>query len=362
MASHIQERNTVSPNLTFVIIHAMLFGIDFLLLTIKPVQMAGQDAWTAVLLCSAGIHIVIVMMYSVLNRHQTDLMNIHIRLFGKWIGLMLNLIFTVFFLFVAVYQLRLFIEVIQVWVFPEMQTWSLALVLLLIAYYIISCGFRVIVGICMFSLINTVLFLTIFFMIPYFHFNNLLPAMSHSPYDILGAMKELTASYMGIEMIPFCYTFIKTPQKSQKWAHWGVLSMTFIYAVEVIFAVITFKPEQLSNEVWPGLTKYKFIHFPFVERFEFIGSSATVLRLFPIICLCIWVASRIMKFTFSIRQIRVLPFLLILVFIATCLIPNRIGVDVVQYWIKLSGISVIFVYFPALYLFDILRAKVEKTK
>ncbi|AZN41729.1 GerAB/ArcD/ProY family transporter [Paenibacillus albus] len=330
MTTHIQDRNTVSPFLTFVIVHSMLFGIDFLLLVIKPVQLAGQDAWTSVLLCSAGIHIVIVLMYSVLNRHQTDLINIHIHLFGKGVGMMLNLLFTAYFLFVSVYQLRLFIELIQVWVFPELHTWSLALGLLFIAYYIIASGFRVIVGICTFSLLNTVLFITIFFMLPYFHLNNLLPAMSHSPKDILSATKELTASYMGIEILLFCYPFIKTPKKSQKWAHFGVLSMTLIYVVEVLFAVITFKPEQLSNEIWPGLTKYKFIQFPFVERFEFIGSSATVLRLFPVICLCIWVSSRIMKFTFSIRQVRVLPFLLGVVFIATCLIPNRIGIDVVQ--------------------------------
>ncbi|MBM7569017.1 GerAB/ArcD/ProY family transporter [Paenibacillus sacheonensis] len=362
MTSHIHERKTVSPYLTFVIVHAMLFGIDFLFLVIKPIQMAGQDAWTGVLLCSVGIHIVIVMMYSILNRHRTDLMHIHIRLFGQGIGMMLNMIFTVYFLFVSVYQVRLFIEVIQVWVFPELKTWSLALVLLLIAYYIISGGFRVIVGICMFSLINTLFFVTIFFMIPYFHFNNLLPAMSHSPHDIFGATKDLTTSYMGIETLLFCYPFIKTPEKSQKWAHWGVLSMTLIYVVEVIFTIITFKTEQLSDELWPGLTKYKFIQFPFVERFEFIGSSATILRLFPVICLSIWVSNRIMKFTFAIRQRKVLPFMLGLVFIATCLIPNRVGVDLVHSWIRQSGISVIFGYIPALFLFDISRTKVKKTK
>jgi spore germination protein AB len=138
--------------------------------------------------------------------------------------------------------------------------------------------------------------------------------------------------------------------------------MTFIYVVEVIFSVITFKPEQLSNEVWPGLIKYKFIQFPFVERFEFIGSSATVLRLFPVICLCIWLSTRILKYTCAIRQKRALPFLLVIVFVATCLIPNRIGVDAVQSLIKVSGISVIFGYIPFLYLYDILRIKVKKPK
>ncbi|NBD24620.1 GerAB/ArcD/ProY family transporter [Paenibacillus glycinis] len=362
MTSPIQERYTVSPYLTFVIVHAMLFGIDFLFASVKPVLIAGQDAWMSVLLCSLGIHIVIAMMYRVLNRHRTDLMSIHIRLFGRWIGLMFNLAFAVYFLFVTVYHVRLFIEVIQVWVFPDLKTWPLAAVVLLIAYYIISCGFRVIVGIGMFSLLNTVLFATIFSMVPFFHFNNLLPAMSHSPEDILSAAKELTISYMGIEMLLFCYPFIKTPEKSQTWAHAGTLSMTLLYVMEVIFGVITFKPRQLAHEIWPGLTKYGFIQFPFVERFEFIGASATVLRLFPVIGLCVWVASRIMKFTFAVRQMTVLPFLLGLVFIAVCLIPNRIGVDAVQSWIRLSGIGVIFVYVPALFLFDTLRAKVIKTK
>ncbi|TCM90673.1 spore germination protein (amino acid permease) [Paenibacillus sp. BK033] len=359
MTVNIKERYTISPSFTFIIIHAMLFGINFVLMTVKPIQFAGQDTWVAVLLCSAAIHLVVFMMYSLLNRHQMDLISLHILLFGKWIGLMLNLLFAFYFLLVTVYQVRLFIEVIQVWVFPEMKTWSMALVLLVIAYYIISSGFRVIVGICTFSLLNTVLFATIFFMIPYFHFNNLLPAMSHSPHDIFKASKELTTSYMGIEILLFCYPFIKTAKKSQKWAHWGLISMTSLYIIEVVFAIITFKPEQLAHEVWPALTKYKFIQFPFVERFEFIGASATVLRLFPVICLCIWVTSRIMKFTFSIRQVTALPFLLGFVFIAICLITNRIGVDVVQSWIRLSGITIIFGYIPFLYLFDILRAKVK---
>ena len=362
MTSQIHERYTVSPYLTFVIVHAMLFGIDFLFVSVKPIDIAGQDAWMAVLLCSLGIHIVIAMMYGILNRHRTDLINIHIRLFGTWIGMLLNLLFAVYFLFISVYQVRLFIEIVQVWVFPDLETWSLALILLLIAYYIIAGSFRVIVGIGMFSLLNTILFATIFAMIPFFHFNNLLPAMTHSPNEIFNAAKELTVSYMGIEMLLFCYPFIKTPAKSQKWAHWGTLSITVLYVMEVIFGAISFKSGQLAHDIWPGLTKYGFIQFPFVERFEFIGASATVMRLFPVIGLCIWASSRIMKFTFPIRQVTVLPILLAMVFIAICLIPNRIGVDVVQYWIRLSGICVIFGYIPALFLFDMLMAKAGKPK
>lgn len=167
MTSQIHERYTVSPYLTFVIVHAMLFGIDFLFVSVKPIDIAGQDAWMAVLLCSLGIHIVIAMMYGILNRHRTDLINIHIRLFGTWIGMLLNLLFAVYFLFISVYQVRLFIEIVQVWVFPDLETWSLALILLLIAYYIIAGSFRVIVGIGMFSLLNTILFATIFAMIPF---------------------------------------------------------------------------------------------------------------------------------------------------------------------------------------------------
>ena len=361
MIPSVNERYTVSPFLLFVIIQSMQFGLRILFMAIKPIELAGQDAWISVLLSAFSIHLVIWMMYRILNHNKTDLIQIHKLFFGKWAGNALNLFFILYYLLNAAHQIRYFIEVIQVWVFPDIETWILALVLLLLVYYIIAGGFRVIVGICLLSFVNTFLFLFMLFTAPYFHFHHLLPILNHSPGEILEASRALTFSYAGVEILFFCYTFIKTPQKSEKWAHLANISITILYLAEIIFSLLLFKQEQLSTEIWPGLTKYQFVQFPFIERFEFIGASATLFRLFPIVCLCIWASSRIMKYTFSVKQSKVLPFFLLAVFVAVCLIPNRIGIQFVQRWLENIGLHLIYLYIPFLFIFDLIRTKARKT-
>ncbi|TFE27548.1 GerAB/ArcD/ProY family transporter [Cohnella luojiensis] len=361
MKSTEHPRFTISPYLVFVLIHSMQFGPEYLTMANKPIQLAGQDAWISVILCGISFHIVIWMMYRILNRNETDLIHIHQQFFGKWAGGGLNFIFIVYFLTVASFQTRLFIEIIQVWLFPDLETWALALVLLLLVYYIVAGGFRVIVGICMFSLVRHLLILSLFFTAGSFHFNNLSPIMDHSLIDIIQAGKELTFPYLGVEMLLFCYTFIKTPRKSQKWAHLGNFVTTLSYLIVTFFSLLLFKPEQLSKEIWPQLTKYKFVQFPFIERFEFVGASSQILWAIPIICFCLWASSRMFKFMFTVKQLTVLPILLILVFTAVCLIPGRNLIEVVETMLSKIGFYIIFAYIPFVYIVDIVRMKVRRT-
>lgn len=361
MNSSVNVRHTVSPYLIFVMVQSMQFGLGFLFMAVKPTQLVGQDAWVSVILCAISIHVVIWMIYRILNHNEADLIHIHQQFFGKWAGRSLNLIFIVYFLLNSTYQIRLFIEVIQVWIFPDLETWPLAMVLLLLAYYMVAGGFRVILGICSLSLINNILFLSLLFTAPFFHFNNLLPIMDHSASDIIKATKELTFSYVGIVMLFFSYSFIKSPKESQKWAHWGNFAITILYLVEIIFQLLLFKSEQLSTEIWPALAKYKFIQFPFLERFEFIGASATILRLFPVIGLYVWASSRMMKVMFNVKQLTVLPIFLVLIFTAVCLIPDRNSTEVVQSWLSKTGFCIIYVYIPFMYIFNIVRIKVRRT-
>lgn len=355
------ERYTISPYLIFFMLQSMLFGLEFLSMAIKPIQLAGQDAWIPLFLCAISAHIVMYMMYQILNHNQADLIQIHQQFFGKWVGGGLNFIFITYFMLISIYQVRLFIEIIQVWIFPDLETWSIALALLLLTYYMVSGGFRVIVGICLLSFLNHIFFLSMFFTFPFLHFNNLTPIMDHSLMDIIKATKELSFSYRGMEFLFFCYTFIKAPQKSQKWAQRAIVAMTILYLVEIFFSLLLFKPEQLPTEIWPALSKYKFVQFPFIERFEFIGSSAMILRMFPIVCLSIWSSGRIMKSMFSVKQLTMLPIFLVLIFIAVCCIPDRKSIEGIQTWISMTGFCILYVYIPFLYIFSAIKMKVRRT-
>ncbi|SDW06687.1 GerAB/ArcD/ProY family transporter [Paenibacillus sp. CF384] len=356
-----QARLTVSPYLVFPLVHSMQFGSEYLDMSIKPIQFAGNDTWISVLICGLFFHIIIWMIYGILNGNKTDLLQIHQRFFGKFVGRGLNMIFIVYFLLHASLLIRLFIEIVQVWLFPELATWLLALVLLLLVYYIVSGGFRVIVGICFLSLLRHLLILAMLFTAGYFHFNNLSPVMDHSLNELLLATKELTFPYVGVEMLFFVYTFIKTPEKSHKWAQLANLITTLSYLVVVLFSLLLFKFEQLSNQLWPQLTKYKFVKFPFIERFEFVGASAQIFWVIPIICLCLWASSRAVKVMFSVKQRTVLPICLVVVFAAVSMIAGRNQVEALQALLAQIGFYMIFAYIPFMYLVDMVRVKVKGT-
>ncbi|MFC4807817.1 GerAB/ArcD/ProY family transporter [Paenibacillus sp. GCM10023250] len=350
-------RLTISSILVFALINAMQFGPEYLSMSIKPIQWAGQDVWISVLLSGLGIHVIIWLMYRILERGGTDVIHMHPRLFGRWAGGGLNLLFLVYFLLLASFQVRLFIEIIQVWLFTDLTAWPLALVLLLLAYYIVAGGFRVVVGICMFSLVRYITIAATFFPAVYFHFGNLTPVFDHSPFEIAQGGKALTFPYVGVEALLFCYTFIKSPETSRKWAYGANAMTTFSYLLVLFFSLLLFKPEQLSIEIWPQLTKYQFIQFPFIDRFEYIGAAAQILWVMPIICFCLWASSRIGKVMLGVRQSTVLPVLLAIVFAAVCSIPDRSRVEEAQGLLEAFGFYMTFAYIPFLYLVVLIRTK-----
>jgi len=324
---------------------------------ILPIRIAGQDAWISLLVGAAGIHLVIWIMYGIMNRCRTDLIHLHRQLFGRWAGDGLNLLFLLYFLFLAVHHTRVYIEIVQVWLFPDLIVWPLAIVLLLLTYYIVSGGFRVVVGICAFSLITQVLALTLLFSAPYLQYRNLTPIFDHSLSEIAMAAKQTTFSYMGVELLLFYFTYIKTPERSQAWAHAGIAATTITYFLTVLFSLLLFKPQQLAKEIWPVLTKFNFVRFPFFERFEFMGASAHVLRMLPIVCLCLWAASRIMKAVSGMRQMTALPLLLSAVFTAVCLIPGRSADQAMNKALSEIGFYLLYGYIPFLYVVQFVRRK-----
>lgn len=361
MDSMERARLTVSPYLVFALIHAMQFGSEYLEMSIRPIQFGGHDTWISVIVCGLVFHAVIWMIYRVLNRNETDIIHIHRQFFGKWAGGGLNFIFIIYFILQASLLMRLFVEIVQVWLFPELKTWMLALILLLLVHYIVAGGFRVVAGICMFSLVRHLLIGAMFFTAGYFHFNNITPVMEHSLREIAMAAKELTYPYVGVEMLFFVYTFVKTPRKSQKWAHLANFITTVSYLIVILFSLLLFKYEQLTSQIWPQLTKYKFVQFPFIERFEFVGASAQIFWVIPIVCLCMWASSRTLKVMFAMRQRTVLPIILIVVLAAVSMMTERNQIEAFQVLLSQIGFYMIVAYIPFVFLVDMIRMKARRT-
>ncbi|MFP3340053.1 GerAB/ArcD/ProY family transporter, partial [Micrococcus sp. SIMBA_131] len=83
-------------------------------------KYAGNDAWISVLVAGLSLNVIIFLIYKIMMKEKGDLISLHHNLFGKWIGGLLSLIAIVYFIAMGITVLRTYIEVVQVWMFPDL--------------------------------------------------------------------------------------------------------------------------------------------------------------------------------------------------------------------------------------------------
>jgi spore germination protein (amino acid permease) len=348
----VKENLLVSPVIVFFLIYSSEPTTAVWSFQQHILQKTGYDGWMTVLITGLSIHILIWMMYKILNNADDDIIGIHRKLFGKWIGGILSFSVILYFVVIVLVSIRLYIAVIQVWIFPHLSTWVYTGAILILAYYYVSGGFRTVAGICVLSMIYTVplIVLTCYFPLEYAHYSNLLPFMAHSGTDIFLATKDMVPSYTGFELLLIFYPFIKNAKKSQKWAHYGNLLSTTIFLLLAIVSFVYYSEKQLSHLPWPTLTFWKIAQFPFIERFETIGIAWWLFAILPNVCLALWGASRGIKRLFSVNQRHTLFVIVFTIFVCSGWFEGRMDMKMLKSITDQSAFYFFYLYIPLLFV------------
>ncbi|WP_242217753.1 GerAB/ArcD/ProY family transporter [Bacillus cereus group sp. BfR-BA-01380] len=353
----------VSPIFVFFLVHSAQFGVGILGFARIIAKAAGYDAWMGVVIAGIIIHILMWMIYRLLESVNGNLITLHQHIFGKWIGNAFNLIFMAYFFLVSVSVMRTYVEIIQVWMFPTAATWKLTIFLAILSYYIISSGFRVMTGICVLSVVATCGYIMLLLVVfKYANFGNLLPMFSHSFGDILKATQASTYTMISFEVILMMYPFIKTPEKSHKFAQYAVLFSNFLYLLSTILAFSFFSEKQLSKTIWSQLSITQVIHLPFIERLEYIAISGYALIVITSIILPLWAATRGLYEVFHVKQKYILISLLFITVIISQLLTERHDINNFITYISKASFWLVFVYIPILFLIMWVKKKWKTRK
>jgi hypothetical protein len=170
----------------------------------------------------------------------------------------------------------------------------------------------------------------------------------------------MSLTYLGYEVLLFFYPFIKDPQKSKKWAHWGILSTTILYTLITITTFCYFSEGQLQKNIWATLAIWKVVEMPFVERFEYIGIANWNLVILPNVCIALWCASRILKRVTNLKQKYGVLLLSLVILITVNFFKTR---EQVNHLIDFTGRVSFFlnyVYIPLLFFLVLIVKKVKK--
>lgn len=346
------NRYTVSPFFVFYLIHSNQVGIGILSFQRAITLNAGYDAWISVLLSGISISIVIWMMYRILKLAKNDLVSINQICFGKWIGTVLNVSMVLYFLTGAVFILCSYIELIHTWMFPLMKTWHISVILLLLIYYIVSGGFRIVTGMCFISVVLPLALMIVMLFLPlkYVKIDHFSTMFSHSFHDIILSSKTMALQFLGFEALFMYYPLIKDSEKSEKWAQWGLLSTIVVYLFVTLLTFGYFSEDQLSHIIWPTLTMIKTNQLPFIERFEYIVISLWLLIIIPNISLNIWAACRGVKRVFNMKKHFSLILFLALLFIVSELFDDRKSIKYLAMFYSDIGKYFTYFYIPLLFV------------
>ncbi|CAM3270684.1 GerAB/ArcD/ProY family transporter [Sporolactobacillus spathodeae] len=355
-ANPINDTHKAGPMAVFFLTQTMQIAIEFVFIQQLVTKDSQQDAWIAVLLGGLSTFPVMWLILRLLEKErrygQADLFSIQRRIFGKLIGSMLNLIVSIYVFLYSVTYLRSLIELLQVEIFPQLSTLVFSVLFCLIVWYIVMGGFRNIVGV---SLINFIyllpLFLSNVFVVPHAHFSNLLPIMEHRPQQIFLSFFMNTHVYVGFEFILFYYPFIKKPEEAKKWAYFSLLTTLYIYLIFIILGIVYYSQGEVQKTIWPTLTFWKSIKFPFFEHVDIIFSIILLWSLIPLVSLCSWVLTRGIKFTFpKIKKKYSLIAILILTIVTAYLIRDGQQVMMLTRLFNIIGFIAIYCYIPLLFL------------
>lgn len=362
MVEKIKESNKIAPYMTFFLVHPIQLGVGVLGFQAIIAKNAGYDSWVAVLLACIAVSFVLWVMYAILNKGGGSLITIHKEVFGRWLGGAVSTLFIIYYLFAGLVVLRTYAEVVQVWVFPEMKTWVISVMMLFLTFYTIIGGFRSVVGICFFGFFIPLIGLSpaFFALFDYTNFANLFPVMTHSIPDLLRATKGMALTMLGFEGILIAYPFIQKPSTSQKWAHLSNLFTTIMYLFITVITFGYYNKEEMSGFIWPTLSMLKIVHFPLLERFEVLAICLWFLVVLPNVVFMIWAASRGMKVLYGCKQKYALGLLVVLAFVLSLLFQDRQQIDFLNSAVGMGGFYFLFLYLPFLLIVQRTLAKVRK--
>ncbi|MDM5317667.1 GerAB/ArcD/ProY family transporter [Fictibacillus sp. b24] len=359
----IKEAFLVSPFLVFFLVHSEQVGVGVLGYQRVIAKYAGYDSWISVIIAAAFVHILIWMIYYVLDNGDGDIVTIHKSLFGRLLGNMFNLALLLYFLLWSITVLRTYIEVIQVWMFPTLSTWKIAVVFLLLTYYVVSSGFRTVAGICFLGVVIPLgLILLLVYPLEFTHFSNLLPVFDENLKDYLSATKNMMLSYLGFETLLVFYPFIKNAKRSQKFAHHANIFTFMMYLLVTLFSFAFFSQEQLARNIWATLSMVKIVQVSFVERFDFVFVSMWCLVILPNITLAIWSSSRVAKLMLNIRQHVTLIVLLALVLVACIFLDTRLKINLLNNYTNKIGFYLAVSYIPLIFIATFFKKQLKKKR
>jgi spore germination protein (amino acid permease) len=343
---HPKESLLFNAVILIFIIHGVQTGVGLVGLPRIVFLAAKHDAWIAVFLGGITSSIVLAAMVIMLRKYDSaDLYGIQVDVYGKWLGNAMNIIYMLYMTLCYFIILMNYIEIVQVWIFPDLRTWQISLVLMLLSIYAVNGGIRVIVGVAFLSVLGTAWLVFILFAPAHYSDpKHLFPIMNVDFIHIIRGIYRTALSILGFELLMFIYPYVKDKKKVFLFSQIGNLYTTIVFTLTTLVSITFFAENSLARTIWPVLSMFKIVRLPNLERFEFIAVSFWMLIILPNMCFYLWATSKGFSRVMNWKQRKGIWVIAVLVWGGTFFIKSRYQMNEISDLVAKLGFAMAFCY------------------
>lgn len=280
------DKNTkVSNSQITLFLISIMVGVGILSLPSALARELNNDGWILIIITSiiASIITLIIAFLGRLFPRKT------VVEFGKEIltapvSDFFSIIFLIYFVGLSAFEVRLFAEVVKMFLLTQTPTEVIIITMLLTTTYIVRCGIEELVRMAMiifpFVIIPTIAIFT--FLLPDLDFTNLLPVFRFELSDMIQGIPVAFFSFIGFEFLLLFMAFSEKPKNLHKSGLIAIAVVTFIYLSAFFINLAQFGVDNLRHQLWPMLTLMKAIDIPgaFIENVDAVFMAIWVLAVF----------------------------------------------------------------------------------
>ncbi|MFC5451248.1 GerAB/ArcD/ProY family transporter [Paenibacillus aestuarii] len=302
-------------------------------LTVSPtIEIARQDAWISLTVAGVIGVIVTLVLVSLSQRHSTyTLVEFAQKLFGKWIGKLIGVLYIIVWFSVSADILRIFSLFIKQFLFHATPIWVITVLMVLAMVYINYAGG--VEAIARFSELAGPLLLVGIVITFGLNVMNLHPSLILPVYADSGAIPILKGSYVNASflgesmMIMMLVPFIANPQKMLKPTLIAICIPSIIAVITAIFVIMTFGTNIGSTLIFPYFSMVRFINYlEFIQNMDVWIMFIWIFSVFVKLAIYLFINSYGTAQLFGIKNWRILiGFAATVIFTISLVPPNIIG-------------------------------------
>lgn len=261
-----------SKQLIFIMIGSML-GTGILSLPRLAAKEAGQDAWFAVVL-GALFPLASILLIRLLYKRNNDESFVKVcrKVSGKWIGGLLCIIFAVYSILTASILLRVFIEVISMFLLTETPMLVKLVLMLSVCGYLVSGNAKVLgrINEFLFYLLLPIIFFSLPAIINNGDLQNLMPVFNYKLSNYAKGSLTTGFAFSGFELYIVFHPYVLREKEALGASLYALLITLAIYLYFVISTVLVFGAQLVQEFTWPTLRVLATSEVPILERIEFL--------------------------------------------------------------------------------------------